>query len=296
MASRKKIRAYRIEKTLLFLMVMVMGVCAAYMIITANEPITRDADSIIITSPARIEPQAATALANTGFTDTGYLALVNHNHAVRAQPSHDMLVSAWPTVAVSRVDGMYLHPSALRAVSELFASAQAAGVEGLFVTSGFRGVEHQAQLYNGGANGNFVMPPGHSEHHTGLAVDIMAMGIGQFEFGDSAQGQWLGANSYRYGLILRYPEGAEHITGIAFEPWHFRYVGRVHAYIMRREGLVLEEYIQLIKDEGSIQIEKNGKSYLILFQADQNDTINLPAGMEFTISSTNTAGYIVKAW
>jgi len=234
----------------------------------------------------------ATNFSQGSFIDTGYLALVNHQHATSAQPS---LTAAWPTVAVSQAAGMYLHPSALRAVSEMFVSAHEAGKNGLFVTSGFRGVERQAELYNGGANSDFVMPPGHSEHHTGLAVDILAVGVGMFELADSPQGQWMAQNSYRYGLILRYPEGAEHITGISFEPWHFRYVGKVHAYIMHRYGLVLEEYIELIKTQG-ISIEKNGRNYNILFQPGQNDTINLPAEMDFKVSSTNTGGYIVKAW
>jgi len=133
--------------------------------------------------------------------DTGYMQLVNRAHAVSGEPRTGLLQSAWPTVPVSRVEGMYLHRSALAAVEAMFASAQAAGVGPFHVTSGFRDVERQRELYNNGANSDFVLPPGHSEHHTGLAVDIMADGICQWELSDSPQGQWLAANSYRYGLI-----------------------------------------------------------------------------------------------
>lgn len=176
-----------------------------------------------------------------------YLVLVNHQHAIANEPDHSILIPAWPTVPVSTTVDMYLHPTALNAVADMFASAREADIGSFFVTSGFRSHEAQAALYGDGSNSAFVMPPGHSEHQTGLAADIMAVGVGQWELADSPQGQWLAANSWRYGLILRYPEGATHITGIAFEPWHFRYVGAVHAYYMWRNNLVLEQYIELLQ-------------------------------------------------
>lgn len=228
--------------------------------------------------------------------DTGYMQLVNRAHAVSGEPRTGLLQSAWPTVPVSRVEGMYLHRSALAAVEAMFASAQAAGVGPFHVTSGFRDVERQRELYNNGANSDFVLPPGHSEHHTGLAVDIMADGICQWELSDSPQGQWLAANSYRYGLILRYPQDTQSITGIEYEPWHFRYVGRVHAYFMWRNNLVLEEYVQLLQSQGGISFEKNAVAYQVLYLRPQNGILYVPTELEFSISSSNAGGYIVKAW
>jgi D-alanyl-D-alanine carboxypeptidase len=229
------------------------------------------------------------------ITNTGYLALVNREHAA-AEVCFSVLESAWPTVPVSTVYGMYLHPSALRAVGEMFNSARAVEVGSFFVSSGFRGFELQAELYDGGANSAFALPPKHSEHHTGLAADILAVGIPMGEMGSSAQGRWLAENSYRYGLILRYPRGAEGITGIQFEPWHFRYVGREHAYFMRKHGLVLEEYIALLHERGEISFEMNGVSVNVLRQFPQNGMLRLPAEMNFSISSDNTGGYIITAW
>ena len=61
-------------------------------------------------------------------------------------------------------------------------------------------------------------------------------------FEDTEAGKWLAAHSYEYGFVLRYPEGKEYITGIEYEPWHFRYVGRDAAAVMHRDGLCLEEF------------------------------------------------------
>lgn len=86
----------------------------------------------------------------------------------------------------------------------------------------------------------WVAEPGTSEHELGLALDINA-----------ADGEepwdvytWLANNAYKYGFILRYPQGKEAITGIDYEPWHYRYVGREAAANMYNQGLTLEEYLQ----------------------------------------------------
>ena len=231
----------------------------------------------------------------TEIRDTGYMALVNRRHA--APPSsHAWLTGAWPTVAVSRVEGMYLHKSALRAVSEMFATARDEDIAAFFVSSGYRSFDAQVLLYGDGSNSLYVQPPGHSEHHTGLAADILAPGIGMGEMANSPEGQWLAANSYRYGLILRYPYGATHITGIAFEPWHFRYVGRVHAYYMKRNNLVLEEYIARIMDRGHFYFEKGGQTFHVMHQLPQDGMIYVPYGLESMVSGDNKGGFIVLAW
>ena len=85
-----------------------------------------------------------------------------------------------------------------------------------------------------------VARAGHSEHETGLAIDLN----GVLEtFADTEAYRWLQRHAYEYGFVLRYPEGKEEITGIRFEPWHFRYVGKEHARKMRLLNLCLEEYI-----------------------------------------------------
>lgn len=90
-----------------------------------------------------------------------------------------------------------------------------------------------------------TMPPGYSEHETGLAVDIVSL---NYQILDEQQeympeNQWLRENCSRYGFILRYPKGKEEITGIDYEPWHFRYVGKAAAKEIMSRGITLEEYL-----------------------------------------------------
>lgn len=93
-----------------------------------------------------------------------------------------------------------------------------------------------------------TMEPGHSEHETGLALDILCSGNMKM---DSTQGRepgniWLRKNCHRYGFIFRYPKHKEKITGIRYEPWHFRYVGEKASKYMKKYNLTLEEFWELI--------------------------------------------------
>ena len=86
--------------------------------------------------------------------------------------------------------------------------------------------------------------PGQSEHHTGLCVDFSTSTVGLSNaFATTAAGQWLLQNCYRFGFILRYPEGKTDITGYCYEPWHYRFVGREAATEIMLRGLTLEEFV-----------------------------------------------------
>ena len=91
----------------------------------------------------------------------------------------------------------------------------------------------------------WVAQPGTSEHQTGLALDIVAAGyqILDEEQEDTAEQKWLMENSWKYGFILRYPSEKSDITGIGYEPWHYRYVGKAAAADIYRTGVCLEEYL-----------------------------------------------------
>ena len=93
--------------------------------------------------------------------------------------------------------------------------------------------------------GHQVAVPGTSEHQTGLALDIVAAGyqILDEEQEDTAEQKWLMENSWKYGFILRYPSEKSDITGIGYEPWHYRYVGKAAAADIYRTGVCLEEYL-----------------------------------------------------
>ena len=100
--------------------------------------------------------------------------------------------------------------------------------------------------------------PGTSEHHTGLAADIVTPTHQTLdpEFADTDAGKWLQENAAEYGFILRYPEDKQDITEIIYESWHYRYVGVDHAMAIKENGLCLEEYLEILKDGG---LEKDGE-------------------------------------
>jgi len=125
------------------------------------------------------------------------------------------------------------------------------GVEVPMIISAYRSYAKQKELYESriamwGANQKVSNPPGTSEHQYGAAIDISTDGTCQLNFGNLPTGKWISENSYKYGFVVRYPEGKKEITGINFEPWHIRYVGVEHATAMYEMGLCLEEYVEYL--------------------------------------------------
>lgn len=142
---------------------------------------------------------------------------------------------------------IYLAREAFEAVNSMFLQAENENMNGFIITSGYRTAEKQAELYETSEEG-IAQLPGHSEHETGLAFDVTARSDdGIFE--NTPQFAWLIENCWDYGFILRYPEGKEHITGISYEPWHYRYVGVDVARAIRDSGLTLEEYLYTLSDD-----------------------------------------------
>ena len=138
----------------------------------------------------------------------------------------------------------------------MFDDARAEGVFP-FVREGFRTHEEQTQIFEDKVRAfmkeghwrksaeelaeKWVAVPGSSEHELGLAVDINA--DKERSTNDEVY-DWLAQNAWKYGFILRYPYGCEDITGIDYEPWHYRYVGREAAKIIYETGVTLEEYVK----------------------------------------------------
>ena len=119
----------------------------------------------------------------------------------------------------------------------------------LIVNSSYRDYKSQKEIYDDYADKNgkeyadkFAARPDFSEHQTGLALDIFAPGFGMKTFGDSDAFKWLLKNSYRFGFILRYPEGKENITGYSYESWHYRYLGKDLAKKVYESWLTFDEY------------------------------------------------------
>jgi len=117
---------------------------------------------------------------------------------------------------------------------------------GLKIISGYRSNDYQANLHKSSAARNgkeyadkYVARPGHSEHETGLAIDINSVSS---HFENTESFRWLQDNAHLYGFILRYPKGKEHITGFGYEPWHYRFVGIEIASLIKEMDITFDEY------------------------------------------------------
>ena len=104
-----------------------------------------------------------------------------------------------------------------------------------------------------------VALPGHSEHHLGLAFDIVDKRYPQKYTGENNALVWLSEHCWEYGFIIRYPENKTAITGIMYEPWHFRYVGEELAMELKDSGLCLEEYLDKLTNDGTTCGNPNAK-------------------------------------
>ena len=142
-------------------------------------------------------------------------------------------------------------PVAQDALWTMISAASADGLS-IWARSGFRSYSDQSWQYNvyverdGAAVADtYSARPGHSEHQSGLAFDMNSLDLA---FADTAEGKWLAANSYKYGFIIRYPAGKEHITGYMYEPWHVRYVGVELATEIHALGVCLEEYLGITSE------------------------------------------------
>lgn len=181
------------------------------------------------------------------------LRLVNDWNAIPSDYSEDGLTEILGDAGRQRVDK--------RILEDLKAMIEAGKAYNIGVQSGYRSVAKQKELYWRQVNkqpqtlteiqaqkaaGQIVKRPGYSEHHTGLAVDLYGSGDYSLTetFENTAAFRWLMENCAEYGFVLRFPKNKEGATGVIYEPWHFRYVGREAAKEIMEKGLCLEEYLQ----------------------------------------------------
>ena len=125
--------------------------------------------------------------------------------------------------------------------------AAAADGYNIYCLSGFRSYSTQSQLYSyycsrdgATAADTYSARPGHSEHQSGLALDVNSL---EQDFAETPEGQWLAAHCAEYGFIIRYPADKESVTGYMYEPWHIRYVGEYISKHLALSGQCLEEYL-----------------------------------------------------
>ena len=142
-----------------------------------------------------------------------------------------------------------LKKEAKEAFEKLSSEASALGYR-IVAVSAYRDYSYQNELFNYYVEEkgleyalNCSAKPGHSEHQTGLAVDVEGENKDYDNFEDTKEFNWMKDNAHRFGFILRYPKGKEDITGFKYEPWHYRYVGVEIATEIYNKNITLEEYL-----------------------------------------------------
>jgi len=181
------------------------------------------------------------------------LVLVNKQYGLPEDyKPRDLVYPDVPFTFSERIDKRKMREEAATVLEQLFSGAKNDGIS-LLGVSAYRSSETQTDLFDyyvqkdgEKAAETFSAIPGHSEHETGLAIDVTG-GDGRCAaedcFADTEEAKWLADHAAKYGFIIRYPKGKEQITGYKYEPWHIRYVGKKAAMEMAERGITLEEYL-----------------------------------------------------
>jgi D-alanyl-D-alanine dipeptidase/carboxypeptidase len=224
----------------------------------------------------------------------GHLILVNRDHPFRSEGENQQLDATCE-----------------RQLNALLEACHANGK--IKVVSGYRSKHEQQLIYetslreNGAAfTERYVARPGESEHQTGLAVDLgenkMDLDFIRPSFPDDGVCGTFKKVAPWFGFIQRYKEGKEHITRIACEPWHYRYVGFPHAMMMEQKDLCLEEYIEYIKSytviDPYLYSTEKGSVIGIYYVRAEADTTEVPVlnGETYSLSGNNQDGFVVTVF
>lgn len=238
---------------------------------------------------------------------SGNLILINSQHPLHHEPDANSLVS-FPSESDSVRISRAACPSLIRLMNAVD------GWQSISVCSGWRSGAEQESIYQSALAGQgeaftakFVAKPGQSEHQTGLAVDL---GINAPEkdavcpeFPDSGVCRALRQKAPLFGWIERYPAGKERITGIAHEPWHFRYVGFPHAAIIAQRSFALEEYLEYIRQFpfGGEPLEfvlNQGSIYVSFIPAKKNapTLVEIDPRFPYSVSGNHVDGLLLTEW
>lgn len=144
---------------------------------------------------------------------------------------------------------LYLREEALEQFIKLCDDAKEKGLN-IYASSAYRSYSYQSELYNNYVNSDgkenadrYSSRAGHSEHQTGLAIDVRTNEVEYEKFGSTEEYQWVKQNAHKYGYVIHYTEENEWITGFITEAWHLRYIGVEHATKVHESGLVLDAYL-----------------------------------------------------
>lgn len=207
-----------------------------------NENPNKDIDEVVRCVNSNIDYEFYTNVTATNMSD-GYLVLVNKYTKLDENYKPNLVTMS----NVYSYENMQMETTAYEYFKKMVDAAKKDDIK-LYNISSYRSYSTQNYLYNNYVNNHgktaadtFSARAGYSEHQTGLATDINTANSSD-HFENTKEYKWLIENSYKYGFILRYPQGKEYITGYKFEPWHYRYVGLDVAKYIYEHNITYEEY------------------------------------------------------
>ncbi len=245
----------------------ITGVSAGECVVTVtskNNPVVYAEVKVTVTDPNQ-EPANAVGQSNTDTNTQQVVTLaVNTDDQTTTEAKNETTSSPEGLEVINGrtyVDGILianksyalpsdyapgLDPETESQFNKLSAAAAKEGLN-IYLSSGYRSYSYQSQIYSNyssiyGAEtaDTFSARPGHSEHQTGLAIDVNSI---DDSFAGTPEAEWLAKNAHHYGFIIRYPADKVDITGYKYEPWHLRYLGTETAAKVYNSGLCLEEYL-----------------------------------------------------
>ena len=294
----------------------------------SSDNVTDTAAAVMTDAPVTVPPETKLDAAYEYVTKTaedvhrGYQILVNYQNAYNFDGGFKLstlygakngcfkvsnTTDSLDTVALSAFVAMT--ESIARSTAVI--GEESVKMDDIIITSSDRTYEFQEQIYGERVDqygeeyaSLYVAMPGHSEHHTGLALDLAVYTDGghAYTFDDVTEYSiWLKANAHKFGFIERYQADKTAITKIAYENWHYRYIGKPHAFYMAANGLCLEEYIDLLRgftfsgkhlaitdDEGC-----SWELYFVPAELIGDTNVPVPRHFEWEISGNNVDGFIV---
>lgn len=272
------------------------------------------------TAPPETEPETTALAATYEYASKtaedvhrGYLILVNYQHEFTFDAGFNIKsIYAQKNKCYKVRDTLVTFDyTGIQWMNKMFEAFETeTGKHDILINSSVRTMEEQQALYDYRVDQYgeeyaelFVSKPGHSEHHTGLACDMTIFndkGEASTFTQNPEYSEWMEANAHKFGFILRYPADKTEITKIGYEDWHFRYVGRPHAYYMMKNNLCLEEYIELLKshpfDRPLVIDDDEGTTWQVYYipeDASGTTQVPVPKYMSFNVSGNNVDGFIV---
>ncbi len=326
--KRKRKRAFRkfLDRTAALLLFVLFAAAVAYPLVTGMkivEPFTgetmlttdnsnKDSKATDTPTDPPAESLYETITLNNDDIHKGELILVNHDYAFVGDDDTEITSLFDVKTDSYSVSGMdiSLQSAAIEPLNSLLDDfCTESGHNDILIIDGFRTLEKQQELYDadleltGLDTSTLVALPGHSEHESGYALDFTLF------FSDGSSGEYDGTGDYEwidnhcaeYGYILRYPADKTEITKIQYESWHYRYVGKPHAYYIMQRGICLEEYISELKDytiEKPLEIvDHDGSAYAVYYVPAETDKTVTYAPIlpdkPYTVSGNNADGFII---